>query len=136
VTTFLGPDDATNVTESRRKRGQDGVVCFLHLRDLVSLHREAAPASAVSFVQTLEAKVIAEKRAQEKDWPKSAPEKLADGMAIFDGPNTDHDVTPLDRYDGEHFVASGQEKYTDAWIRLFHAYPGLATSPLPREPLK
>jgi hypothetical protein len=51
---------------------------------------------------------------------------LADSQrAILDGPNTDHDVTPLDRYDGQHFAASGQEKYTDAWIRLFRAYPGL-----------
>jgi len=44
-------------------------------------------------------------------------------QAIFDGPNTDHDVTPFDRYDGYHFAASGQEKYTDDWIRLFRALP-------------
>jgi len=55
-----------------------------------------------------------------------AQASLADSQrAIFDGPNTDHDVTPFDRYDGQHFAASGQEKYTDAWIRLFRAYPGL-----------
>ena len=55
-----------------------------------------------------------------------AQASLADSQrAIFDGPNTDHDVTPLDRYDGQHFAASGQEKYTDAWIRLFRAYPRL-----------
>ena len=56
-----------------------------------------------------------------------AQASLADSQrAIFDGPNTDHDVTPLlDRYDGAHFAASGQEKYTDAWIRLFRAYPRL-----------
>jgi len=55
-----------------------------------------------------------------------AQASLADSQrAIFDGPNTDRDVTPLDRYDGQHFGASGQEKYTDAWIRLFRAYPGL-----------
>jgi Carbohydrate esterase, sialic acid-specific acetylesterase len=55
-----------------------------------------------------------------------AQASLADSQrAIFDGPNTDHDVTPLDRYDGYHFAASGQEKYTDAWIRLFRAQPRL-----------
>jgi len=56
--------DETHDTESRRKRGQNGVACFLHLRDLVYLHPEAASASAVSFVETLEAKVIAEKAAR------------------------------------------------------------------------
>ena len=54
-----------------------------------------------------------------------AQASLADSRrAIFDGPNTDHDVTQLDRYDGLHFAASGQEKYTDACIRLFRAHPG------------
>ena len=68
MTTFLGPDEATNVdlANSRHKRDQARVACFLHLRDLVYLHPEAASASAVSFVQTLEAKVIAEKAAREK----------------------------------------------------------------------
>ena len=68
MTTFLGPDEATNVdlADSRHKRDQDRVACFLHLRDLVCLHPVAASASAVSFVQTLEAKVIAEKAAREK----------------------------------------------------------------------
>jgi hypothetical protein len=46
-------------------------------------------------------------------------------QAIFDGPKTDRDVTPFDRYDGYHFAASGQEKYTDDWTRLFRAPPGL-----------
>ena len=68
MTTFLGPDEATNVdlADSRHKRDQDRVACFLHLRDLVYLHPEAAPASVVSFVQMFEAKVIAEKAAREK----------------------------------------------------------------------
>ena len=68
MTTFLGPDEATNVdlAESRRKRDQDRVACFLHLRDLVYLHRGAASASAVAVVQKLEAAVIAEKAAREK----------------------------------------------------------------------
>ena len=48
-----------------------------------------------------------------------AQASLADSRnAIFDGPNTDRDVTQLDRYDGYHFGGSGQEKFTDAWVRL------------------
>jgi hypothetical protein len=39
---------------------------FLHLRDLVYLHREAASANTIAFVRTLEAAVIAEKAAREK----------------------------------------------------------------------
>ena len=68
MTTFLGPDEATKVdlAESRHKRDQERVACFLHLRDLVYLHPEAASASVVSFVQMFEAKVIAEKAAREK----------------------------------------------------------------------
>jgi hypothetical protein len=68
MTTFLGPDEATNVdlAESRRKRDQARVACFLHLRDLVYLHPEGASASAIAFVQKLEAAVIAEKDAREK----------------------------------------------------------------------
>jgi hypothetical protein len=65
------------------------------------------------------------------DWSEDNPiakaqASLADSQrAIFDGPNTDRDVTALDRYDGQHFGASGQEKYTDAWIRLLRARPSL-----------
>ena len=68
MTTFLSPDEATNVdfAESRQKRDRDRVACFLHLRDLVYLHREAASASTIAFVQTLETAVIAEKDAREK----------------------------------------------------------------------
>ena len=68
MTTILGTEETGNVdlAESGRKRSQDRVACFLHLRDLVYLHPGAASASAVSFVQTLEAKVIAEKAAREK----------------------------------------------------------------------
>jgi Carbohydrate esterase, sialic acid-specific acetylesterase len=65
-----------------------------------------------------------------KGWSENNPiaraqASLANSQhAIFDGPNTDHDVTPFDRYDGYHFAASGQEKYTDDWIRLFRALSG------------
>jgi hypothetical protein len=47
---------------------------------------------------------------------------LADGKTIFDGPNTDHDVPRSDRYDGYHFAASGQEKWTDTWVQLLRAH--------------
>jgi hypothetical protein len=66
-----------------------------------------------------------------EDWSENNPiaraqASLADSQhGIFDGPNTDHDVTPFDRYDGYHFSASGQEKYTDAWIPLLRAHPGV-----------
>jgi hypothetical protein len=68
MTTFLESDDAANVdlAESRTKRGQDRIACFLHLRDLVYLHPKAASAGAIAFVQTLEAAVLAEKAASEK----------------------------------------------------------------------
>jgi hypothetical protein len=68
MTTILGPDETGNVdfAESRHKRDQDRVACFLHLRDLVYLHPEGASASAIAFVQKLEAAVIAEKAAREK----------------------------------------------------------------------
>jgi hypothetical protein len=46
---------------------------------------------------------------------------LADNKTIFDGPNTDRDVTQVDRYDGYHFAASGQEKWTDTWVELLRA---------------
>jgi hypothetical protein len=45
--------------------------------------------------------------------------------AVFDGPNTDRDVTPLDRYDGYHFGASGQEKFAGAWMRLLREHSGM-----------
>ncbi|HZZ23818.1 MAG TPA: hypothetical protein VFE60_15125 [Roseiarcus sp.] len=68
MTTILWPDETGNVdfAESRHKRDQDRVACFLHLRDLVYLHPEGASASAIAFVQKLEAAVIAEKAAREK----------------------------------------------------------------------
>ena len=68
MTTFLQPDDRDEVdfAEVRRDKRDCRVACFLHLRDLVYLHREAASASAIAFVQKLEAAVIAEKAAREK----------------------------------------------------------------------
>ena len=68
MTTFLESDEAIEVDfpESRTKRGQDRVACFLHLRDLVYLHPKAASADAIAFVQSLEAAVIAQKGTREK----------------------------------------------------------------------
>jgi hypothetical protein len=60
------------------------------------------------------------------DWSEDNPISraqvaLVDGKSIFAGPNTDHDVRAIDRFDGLHFGASGQEKFTDAWLRLLAA---------------
>jgi hypothetical protein len=55
-----------------------------------------------------------------------AQASLADSRnAVFDGPNTDRDVTRLDRYDGYHFGASGQEKFASAWVRLLQEHSGM-----------
>ena len=66
MTTFLEPDEVINVSKSRQQRDQERVACFRHLHDLVYRHPEVASASAVSFVRTLEAKVIAEKAGRER----------------------------------------------------------------------
>src|ERR1700722_5829347 len=68
MTTFLQPDEATNVdfAEPRQKRDRDRVACFLHLRDLVYLHPKAASTDAIAFVQSLEAAGIAEKATRDK----------------------------------------------------------------------
>ena len=81
MTTFIGPDDTIDFAKSSRQRSQDHVACFLHLRDLVYLHPEAASASAVSVVQTLEARVIAAKAAREK----GSGETRADEIWRIDG---------------------------------------------------
>jgi Carbohydrate esterase, sialic acid-specific acetylesterase len=65
------------------------------------------------------------------DWTEDNPvaraqASLADSRnAVFDGPNTDRDVTPFDRYDGTHFGASGQEKFASAWMRLLRERSGM-----------
>jgi len=66
MTRFLPSEEAVDLAESGRKRGQDRVACFLHLRDLVYLHPEMASASSISHVKTIEAAVIAEKATREK----------------------------------------------------------------------
>ena len=71
MTRFLPSEEAVDFAESGRKRGQDRIACFLHLRDLCYLHPEAAPAVATAHMKTLEAAVIAEKATREK--------QLADG---------------------------------------------------------
>ena len=72
MTTFLRSDEMG--IEPRQKLDRDRVACFLHLRDLVYLHPGAASASAVVFVQTLEAKVIAEKATREETTSRRANE--------------------------------------------------------------
>jgi Carbohydrate esterase, sialic acid-specific acetylesterase len=62
-----------------------------------------------------------------KNWTEDngisrAQAALADGETIFDGPNTDRDILRSDRYDGYHFAASGQEKWTDTWVQLLRAH--------------
>jgi hypothetical protein len=65
------------------------------------------------------------------DWTEDNPvaraqASLADSRnAVFDGPNTDRDITPFDRYDGYHFGASGQEKFAGAWMRLLWERSGM-----------
>jgi hypothetical protein len=68
MTIFLGIDETSHVdlAESRHTRDKDRVACFLHLRDLVYMHTQAASATAIAFVQTLEAAVIADKAARDR----------------------------------------------------------------------
>jgi Carbohydrate esterase, sialic acid-specific acetylesterase len=47
---------------------------------------------------------------------------LVDGKTILAGPDTDAAVTALDRFDGIHFSASGQEKFAAAWLSLLQAH--------------
>jgi hypothetical protein len=47
---------------------------------------------------------------------------LVDGKFVFAGPNTDHDLKQIDRFDGLHFSASGQQKFTDAYVQLLTAH--------------
>lgn len=48
---------------------------------------------------------------------RMAQQALPDGKSILAGP--DSDTIPLsDRYDGIHFSASGQEKFTNLWLKI------------------
>ena len=64
-----------------------------------------------------------------KGWSEDNPvaraqASLADARnGIFDGPNTDRDLTAIDFFDGYHFGASGQEKFADAWLQVLRAAP-------------
>ena len=63
---------------------------------------------------------------QTADWSEDNPisraqSALVDGNSILAGPDTDHDITAIDRFDGLHLSASGQEKFTDAWVGLLRA---------------
>jgi Carbohydrate esterase, sialic acid-specific acetylesterase len=61
------------------------------------------------------------------DWSEDNPiskaqAALVDGRFVFAGPNTDHDLKAIDRFDGLHFSASGQQKFTDAYVQLLAAH--------------
>ena len=58
MTRFLPSEEAVEFAESGRKRGQERVACFLHLRDLCYLHPEAAPAGAIAHMKTLDRKSV------------------------------------------------------------------------------
>ena len=101
MTTFLDPDDATNVdfAESRQKRDKDRVGCFLHLRDLVYKHTQAASATAIALVQTLEAAVIAEKAARDRRLAEARAREAGRRQQEADRQNATPDV-PRRHYQG------------------------------------
>jgi hypothetical protein len=49
---------------------------------------------------------------------RAAQTKLPDEKIIFAGPDTDTDITPANRYDGLHFLASGQEIFANRWLEI------------------
>jgi Carbohydrate esterase, sialic acid-specific acetylesterase len=53
-----------------------------------------------------------------------AQRSLENGKDILAGPNTDHDIPAADRFDGLHFSASGQVKFTDEWVELLRKHRG------------
>jgi hypothetical protein len=91
MTMFLQPDDdADNVDFVESPKRDSRVACFLHVRDLVYLHPQAASASAVAFVQTLEAKVIAEKAAREKRLAEARKREAERQKAAAERTKADH----------------------------------------------
>lgn len=63
-----------------------------------------------------------------RDWTKTNPvtmaqAKIPDGKTIFAGPDTDADIVALDRYDGTHFGATGQEKFAARWMDILRRRP-------------
>lgn len=63
-----------------------------------------------------------------RDWAITNPitmaqAKIPDGKAIFPGPDTDADLNKLDRYDGVHFAATGQEKFAARWVDILRQRP-------------
>jgi hypothetical protein len=94
------------------------------LRSLIStLHEEGVTAPFYVSKSSLQLS---------KTWSPDNPvtraqDAVVDGRSVLAGPNTDRDVSALDRFDGLHFSASGQEKFTDAWLELLR--PPTATRP-------
>jgi hypothetical protein len=67
-------------------------------------------------------------------WTKENPiaaaqTKLPDGETIFAGPDTDADISPLDRFDGMHFSGSGQEIFVRRWLEILRRRPAPFGSP-------
>jgi hypothetical protein len=77
MTRFLPSEETVDFADSRQKRDRDRVACFLHLRDLVYMHPEAASADAVAAVKSLEAAVIAEKATRDKRLGEQRERKAA-----------------------------------------------------------
>jgi hypothetical protein len=85
MTTFLGPDEATNVdlADSRHRRDRDRVACFLHLRDLVYLHPKAASAGVVAFIAKIKFARRATLVASSASIASAAAEPTARGRACL-----------------------------------------------------
>jgi len=69
-------------------------------------------------------------------WTKENPiaaaqTKLPDGETIFAGPDTDADVSPLNRFDGMHFSGFGQEIFAERWLEILQRRPAPAPSGSP-----
>lgn len=50
-----------------------------------------------------------------------AQQEIPDGKTIFAGVNTDAEVAPLDRFDGQHLSGSGQEITATRWVEILNA---------------
>lgn len=102
-------DFAQHTSEERYKAG---------MMSLINSLREAG-VGAPFYVSTSSLQLVA---SWSPDNPITRAQKaLVDGRSILAGPNTDRDVLAMDRYDGLHFSASGQEKFANAWLALLRA---------------
>lgn len=62
------------------------------------------------------------------DWTDDNPvaraqaDVLDDQNNVFSGPDTDHTIAIIDRFDGWHFGARGQQSFTDDWVKLLRKH--------------